>query len=243
MHKDERDLLDVLKFELEFVEKGGYNPSPRDPRKTSLFFEDSPTCMNYDSKDNPGPCNDCVLMGLVPPEQRNQTIPCRHIPLDAAGHTLDSLYRQAEVGEISELYENWLRGAIQKLTEDREKRARGAGRAPATTAATAEGASPALGQPLFGKLHPKCANPSCASAFHWLAGGRFYRFTPGTLASESKGQAAENAEKSAPAKHYWLCEACSQAYTLENDESGRVLVKPLWPEIAATTPAKSLSAA
>ena len=60
MQKDERDLLDVLKFELDFLEKGGYSPSPREPRKMHFIFEDSPTCMNYDSKDNPGPCSDCV---------------------------------------------------------------------------------------------------------------------------------------------------------------------------------------
>jgi len=243
MHKDERDLLDVLKFELEFVEKGGYNPSPRDPRKTSLFFEDSPTCMNYDSKDSPGPCNDCVLMGLVPPEQRNQTIPCRHIPLDAAGHTLDSLYRQAEVGEISEIYENWLRGAIQKLTEDREKRARGAGRAPATTAAPAESATPALGQPLFGKLHPKCANPSCASAFHWLAGGRFFRFRAGDFAGATKDQAAACADPAAAVKHYWLCESCGDAYTLSYIPDLGVVVESRWSELPTSEPLKQISAA
>ncbi len=29
MQKDERDLLEVLKFELEFLEKGGYGRSPK----------------------------------------------------------------------------------------------------------------------------------------------------------------------------------------------------------------------
>ena len=35
MQKDERDLLDVLKFELDFLEKGGYGRSPRKPWKRS----------------------------------------------------------------------------------------------------------------------------------------------------------------------------------------------------------------
>jgi hypothetical protein len=99
------------------------------------------------------------------------------------------------------------------------------------------------GEPLFGKLHPKCANPACPSAFHWLAGGRFFRFIPGTLASETKGRAAEHTEKSPLARHYWLCEECSLANTLENDESGRVYVKTLWPDLTATSPVKGLSAA
>ena len=39
MKKDERDLLEVLKSELDFLEKGGYRPSPREPRKFNLKFE------------------------------------------------------------------------------------------------------------------------------------------------------------------------------------------------------------
>jgi hypothetical protein len=31
MQNDQRDLLDVLKFELNFLEKGGYGSSPREP--------------------------------------------------------------------------------------------------------------------------------------------------------------------------------------------------------------------
>ena len=57
MQKDERDLLDVLKFELNFLEKGGYGRSPRESWRPVFIFEDSPTCMNYDCKENPAPCS------------------------------------------------------------------------------------------------------------------------------------------------------------------------------------------
>jgi len=236
MQKDERDLLDVLKFELDFVEKGGYNPSPREPRKMNFIFEDSPTCMNYDSKDNPGPCNECVLMGLVPPDQRNQTIPCRHIPLDAAGQTLDSLYRQAEPREITEIYEKWLRATIGKLSEARERRGVSASSVPLAAEITP-------GEPLFGKLHPKCANPSCSVAFHWLAGGRFYRFQPGELIDTTKANAAEASGTPSVAKHYWLCESCVQNYTLSYHETCGVVLELRWPEVPLSEPAKRLSAA
>jgi len=235
MQKDERDLLDVLKFELDFVEKGGYNPSPREPRKMNFIFEDSPTCMNYDSKDNPGPCNDCVLMGLVPPDQRNQTIPCRHIPLDAAGQTLDSLYRQAEPREIGEIYAKWLRGTIDKLAEERDKRV-------ATAAVPPPGGEPVIGEPLFGKLHPKCANPGCIVAFHWLAGGRFYRFIPGELSDSTKETVAETSGAATSAKHYWLCESCVQTFTLNYRADAGVVVERRWPELPVTEPSKQLSA-
>ena len=91
MHKDERDLLEVLKFELEFLEKGGYGRSPRAPWRPQFIFEDSPTCMNYDSKEHPDPCGDCILMKLVPPEGWTKDIPCRHIPLTWRRHAGFSL--------------------------------------------------------------------------------------------------------------------------------------------------------
>ena len=67
MQKDERDLLEVLKFELNFMEKGGYGRSQGEP-SVGIYLEDSPTCMNYDCQKDPRPCSDCVLMQLVPPE-------------------------------------------------------------------------------------------------------------------------------------------------------------------------------
>ena len=234
MQKDERDLLEVLKFELNFLEKGGYNPSPREPRKMSFIFEDSPTCMNYDSKDNPGPCGECVLMGLVPPEQRNQTIPCRHIPLNAAGETLESLYRSAGPQDLQDVYGQWLRVTIAKLEEERSKPRSRPDRPSTPTQA------PPLGEPLFGKLHPKCANPACSAAFHWLAGGRFFRFRPGDVAPETKSHAAE---EEPAVKHYWLCEKCSGAYTLEYSEGRGVIVQPVWFEVPPNQAEKSFPAA
>ena len=109
MQTDERDLLEVLRFELNFLEKGGYGRSPREAWRPQFIFEDSPTCMNYDSKENPEPCSHCVLMQLVPPGFRSAKTPCRHIPLNEAGESLDSLYRYDDQPEIEESVGNWLR--------------------------------------------------------------------------------------------------------------------------------------
>ncbi|HUJ30273.1 MAG TPA: hypothetical protein VLY23_03265 [Candidatus Acidoferrum sp.] len=119
MGKDDRDLLEVLKFELQFLEKGGYGRSPREPWRPRFIFEDSPSCMNYDSKENPEPCGHCVLMQLVPPEYRTETIPCRHIPLNAAGETLDSAYRYDDQQEIEDAVKAWLRTTIARLEQER----------------------------------------------------------------------------------------------------------------------------
>jgi hypothetical protein len=128
MPKDDRDILEVLKFELQFLEKGGYGRSPRTPWWPQYIFEDSPTCMNYDSKDNPAPCEECFLMQFVPPESRKEEIPCRHVPLDDAGDTIDSFYRTGSQFELEETYGKWLRKTIQQLEEQRARgKARAAG--------------------------------------------------------------------------------------------------------------------
>jgi hypothetical protein len=120
MRKDERDLLEVLKFELEFLEKGGYGRSPRTPWRPQFIFEDSPTCMNYDCEDNPGPCSNCVLMQLVPADRRGEKIPCRHIPLNAEGETVDSFYRCGNQDELEDNLRTWLRATIQGLERERK---------------------------------------------------------------------------------------------------------------------------
>ena len=119
MQKDERDLLEVLKSELQFLEQGGYGRSPRTPWRPQYTFEDSFTCLNYDSKENPGPCSNCVLIQLVPTERRSEKIPCRHIPFNVTGETLDSLYRYSDQNEIEETVGSWLRTTIQGLEEER----------------------------------------------------------------------------------------------------------------------------
>ena len=46
MLEQERDTLELLKFELKFLEDGGYGRSPRTPWRPPYIFEDSPSCPN-----------------------------------------------------------------------------------------------------------------------------------------------------------------------------------------------------
>ncbi len=55
MAQQEQDLLDLLKFELKFLENGGYGRSPHTPWRRQLAFEDSPTCPNFRDSARPGP--------------------------------------------------------------------------------------------------------------------------------------------------------------------------------------------
>jgi len=114
MATDKRNLLEVLKFELEFLEQGGYGRLPREAWRPRFVFEDSPTCMNFNSKDKE-PCSECLLMQFVPAEARKEQIPCIHIPLSLSGDTLESLYRTGTQQEIEVALGSWLRMTIHRL--------------------------------------------------------------------------------------------------------------------------------
>jgi hypothetical protein len=115
MPQDDRNTLEVLKAELNFVKKGGYGRSPREPWRVQLFFEDSPTCMNYDTKEDRTPCAECLLMQFVPADKHGERVPCRHIPLTSDGDTLLQLYRGGTEQEIEEAVSSWLGKEIVKL--------------------------------------------------------------------------------------------------------------------------------
>lgn len=229
MQKDERDLLEVLKFELEFLEQGGYGRSPRTPWRPQYIFEDSLTCMNYGCKENRGPCTDCVLMHLVPPKCRSEELPCRHIPFNVLGETLHSLYPYGDQDEIEETVGNWLRATIQRLEEERtvirtDQQKRSAKSRESLRAA-----------PLYQTQDPKCANPACATPFHWTGGGKFFRFRPHPVSMLDADSRIDSPCGIHGVRHYWLCEPCSHVFTLEYAERCGAMVKPMWPAAARTS--------
>jgi hypothetical protein len=236
MYKDERDLLDVLKAELAFLGKGGYGRSPRESWRQPLIFEDSPSCMNFDSKDHAEPCSSCVLFQIVPPQFRGAKIPCRHIPFNTEGETLDSLCRYSDQFEVEEVFGSWLRRMIAAV-----ETSSGTSRAVANLPSAPSGVG-ATGESLSQKLHPKCANPACPTAFRWLAGGKFFRFRPESAASHSMDKGAPSLLGIPGVEHFWLCEHCSHVFTLAFEEGQGVMLKLLWPELLADECPKQMTA-
>ncbi|HUO26210.1 MAG TPA: hypothetical protein VMU61_11110 [Candidatus Aquilonibacter sp.] len=125
MATDNRDILEVLQFELKFLEDGGYGRSPRTPWRAPAVFEDSPTCLNFSNSGRPHPCDECLLMRFVPKEQRGKEIPCRQIPLKASGETIDDLYRSGTQNEMEQALAEWLRTQIQRIQQERQRAAQG----------------------------------------------------------------------------------------------------------------------
>jgi len=115
MMSDKRDLLSVLKKELEFLEKGGYRDTTPASWRPQFIFQDSPTCLNFDPTQKPRPCRDCPLMQLVPENLRDKKIGCRYIPLNEKGETIDSFYRSGTRRELEDAFGPWLRNTIQRM--------------------------------------------------------------------------------------------------------------------------------
>ena len=115
MSKDKRQLVDVLRQELEFLEKGGYRHPSRAPWRPQFMFQDSPTCLNFNASDLPAPCTDCVMMQVVPADSQQRKFPCRYIPLNERGETLDLLYRVGTQEETQATLKNWLKSTIARL--------------------------------------------------------------------------------------------------------------------------------
>jgi hypothetical protein len=113
MAKDERDLLELLKAELDFIEKGGYGRSVRTPWKPTSPFRDSLTCVNYALPEKAHPCSECHLIDFVPPDKQNEATPCHAIPLNEARDTVDSL--EGNQAKLEETLKDWMRRKIKEL--------------------------------------------------------------------------------------------------------------------------------
>jgi len=121
MTKDKRSLLDILKDESEFLEKGGYRHTARADWRPQFIFQDSPTCLNFDPSHPSKPCMDCVLMQLIPENRRDNKIPCRFIPLNEYGETIESFYHSGTQEELETAVAQWLKGAIARLKREKKE--------------------------------------------------------------------------------------------------------------------------
>jgi hypothetical protein len=111
MSAEKRELLEKLKFELAFVEDGGYGRSVRTPHKSTSPFQDSLTCLNFGDPSRTHPCAECILMQYVPEPHKGEEVPCHHIPLDRENRTLATL----DATEAEEVLKKWLRQEISRL--------------------------------------------------------------------------------------------------------------------------------
>jgi hypothetical protein len=119
MAKDDRDILEILKDELVFIEQGGYGRSVRTPWVPKSVFQDSLTCLNYGYPYRAHPCAECRLLDFVGPQDRSQPVPCHFIPLDDAGSTLEELELDGNESRTVNTVKTWLQGKISQIEAER----------------------------------------------------------------------------------------------------------------------------
>src|SRR5947209_8619862 len=119
MAKDDRDLLELLKTELDFIEKGGYGRSVRTPWKETSPFRDSLTCVNYALPEKAHPCSECHLIDFVPEPNRAELVPCHFIPLTESGETVEDLDAEGNQAKMEEALKQWMRRKILQLETER----------------------------------------------------------------------------------------------------------------------------
>ncbi len=119
MSTDERDILELLKDELDFIEKGGYGRSVRTPWQSKSAFQDSLSCINYGYPYRAHPCNECHLLDFVGPENRAREVPCHFIPLNTDGDTIEELEMRDNQAKLEQEVTEWLRAKIKEIEEQR----------------------------------------------------------------------------------------------------------------------------
>ena len=119
MAKDDRDLLELLKDELAFIQQGGYGRSVRTPWLAKSIFQDSLSCLNYGYPYRAHPCNECRLLEFVSPQNRSQPVPCHFIPLNDSGTTIEELESQGNEPKLESAVKHWLQAEINRLEAER----------------------------------------------------------------------------------------------------------------------------
>jgi hypothetical protein len=123
MSHDDRDILELLKDELDFIEKGGYGRSVRTPWKPQSAFQDSLTCINYGYPYRAHPCNECHLLDFVSPEHHLAEVPCHFIQLDETGETIEDLESEENEAKLERKVGDWLRARINEIEKKRATQA------------------------------------------------------------------------------------------------------------------------
>ena len=119
MAMDDRDILQLLKDELAFIEQGGYGRSVRTPWLPKSIFQDYLSCLNYGYPDRAHPCAECRLLDFVGPQDRSEPVPCHFIPLNDAGNTIEDLELEGNESKMEHAVKSWLQGKISQIEAER----------------------------------------------------------------------------------------------------------------------------
>jgi len=107
------EILNLLKQELDFLERGGYGGKL--PWRPVSMFLDSPSCPNRLDVERATPCSQCWLYQFVPEKFRGEMEACHFIPLNCDGESVHSMSRQYTPAEVEAALKTWLVAEIRHL--------------------------------------------------------------------------------------------------------------------------------
>ena len=113
--KSRLEILNLLKQELAFLERGGYGETV--PWRPVSIFLDSPSCPNRLDEERSTPCPQCWLYQFVPEGYRQEMDPCHFIALNQDGESVHSMIRQYTRVEVEQAVRGWLRAEIRRIEE------------------------------------------------------------------------------------------------------------------------------
>ena len=120
MAGDQRDPLEVLRFELYLLQQGAYRAATAAGKPLS-YFQDSPTCLDFGETDNRSSCRNCLLIQFIPGTDQNETAACRKMPLDSHGNTIGSLERRYNRDVVEHAVFGWLQHTVARLEREQHR--------------------------------------------------------------------------------------------------------------------------
>ncbi len=121
MAADQRDTLEVLRFELYLLQQGAYRCATNWRGSPLRYFRDSPTCLDFGDADSRRSCGKCLLNDFIPGDYQNETAACHRIPLDAQGNSIASLDRGYNRLAVERAVFGWLRETVARLEHERRQ--------------------------------------------------------------------------------------------------------------------------
>ncbi len=114
MSQDLHDVLQILRYELNYLEQGGYE------RDRELLGTESPflgtfACINFGDPLRSHACRECLLHQFVPEDKQIEEFPCHYIRLSNSGETIAELIEKNDPQQLVMALQHWLRDTIARL--------------------------------------------------------------------------------------------------------------------------------
>ncbi len=120
MSQDLRDVLQILRYELNYLEQGGYERD-RLSHGTESPFLGNLSCINFGDPLRSHACRECILHQFVPEDKQTEEFPCHYIRLNASGENIAELIEKKDPDRLVFTLEHWLRTTIARLEATRER--------------------------------------------------------------------------------------------------------------------------